>query len=249
MNTTNRNLLNLQANSVGSINKKYIRNPLSYSLFSFDPLIVCMLTFKYDYWINRHSPSDRTFVPKVYLRSFCQIAGVIYKDLCWTSNVEHIDSNHFHIHLVLFNDGLNPYRSEGYVNILESLWSIVMNLDDFNELRGLEKVFPRPDPDTRARLRKNYTEALRSHFLGIPSSFQYRMNFFTGDIVKNKTPYRFRSLTGMGKCIIKTYDKIVFGRSGLFYNQKDQDQLSYCDFSPALIKKARLSSRFNMVKE
>lgn len=238
-----------QDNSTVFQSKRYKINPLSYALSSFNPFIICMLTFKYDLWINRFSLQDRTFILKVYLRSFCQIAGVIYTDLCWSSNLEHIDSNHFHLHIVFFQDGLNPHRSDCYVNILDNLWTRILNLDDFSNERGLDRIVPTSDPDTRFRIQKNYNEGLRLYLLETQSSFPNRINLFSGDIVKNKTPYRFRDLTGMGKCIIKTYDQATFGKAGLFYNQKDQDQLSYCDFSPALIKKARLNCRFKAVNE
>jgi hypothetical protein len=220
------------------------RNPESYNLISFDPLILCHLTLKNDFWINRFSPKDRLFIPKIYLRCFSQITGTIYQDLCWTSNTEHIDNQHFHFHLVIFQNALNPYRVNNYLEILQNLWSFVLNLDDFIDFRGLDKVVPPEDPDTRSLIRKNYLDALDVHFHGSTCSFPQRVNLFTGDIVKNKTPYRFRNLTGMGQCKIDTYDRLSYGKAGLFYNTKDQDQLSYCDFSPALIKKARLSSRF-----
>jgi len=220
------------------------RNPESYNLISFETFILCHLTLKYDFWINRFSPQDRTFIPKVYLRSFSHINGCIYRDLCWTSNTEHIDGSHYHFHLVLFQNGLNPYRANTYVEILQNLWQFVLSLDDFSHYRGLGKVVPNEDSDTRRRIRNNYFNALDVRFAGQSCSFPQRVNLFTGDIVKNKTPYLFRELTGMGKCKVELYDRLAFGQAGLFYNQKDQDQLSCCDFSPALIKKARLNSRF-----
>ena len=245
MNSISRNSTKPQDYSTGFTRKGYARNPLSHAFISFDPFIICMLTFKGDFWINRFSPQDRRFIPTVYLRSFCQIAGVIYPNLCWSSNLENINNNHYHLHLILFPDGLNPYRVNSYVETLENLWMRVLEWNDFKDHRGLDKVVPSSDSETRSKIRKNYQHALDVHFQGSTCSFPQRVNLFTGDIVKNTTPYRCREFTGMGKCIIKPYDRLSYGKAGLFYNQKDQDGLSYCDFSPALIKKARLATRLS----
>lgn len=231
--------------SSGIYNKKYSINPFSYSLIDFEPFITCVLSFKNDFWINRHSPSDRTFIPKVYLRSFSHITGTIFKDLCWSTNIEHIDQAHFHIHLVLFKNGLNPHRAESYKEILSSLWRSVLNLDDFDTARGLDKIIPPENPNSRRLLQKNYLNALDLHSEGSGRSYPLRVNLFNGQIVKNTTRYRCREFTGMGWCDIRIYDPVKYGKAGLFYNQKDQDQLSYCDFSPALTKKALLTAGFN----
>ena len=122
MNSISRNSTKPQDYSTGFTRKGYTRNPMSHAFISFDPFIICMLTFKGDFWINRFSPKDRQFIPTVYLRSFCQIAGVIYPNLCWSSNLENINNNHYHLHLILFPDGLNPYRVNSYVETLENLW-------------------------------------------------------------------------------------------------------------------------------